>query len=424
MKTKKKILYLIQLIILLFFYCGSLFANPIHIEINPKDGEKFLKAKFDLWLPSDIKTIRGIIVHQHGCSRPAEESALTGAYDLQWQELARKHQFALLVPSLNMNNECSEWSRPANGTERAFLDALDIFSDTTGHPELKTVPWALWGHSGGSSWVYHIFLNHGEKVIALFLRSGPPRLDTVSDKFIDVPIIFNMGLKEKTSERYSSLFESGWKLYNYRRQKGAPVCWVTDPTAEHGCKKSRLLAIPFFDECIRQRLSEDGTLKKLNISDSWSGNLDDYTILAGNNLTSTFLINKKFAESWKEFINTGNVTDITAPTAPFNLKLSRQADSVLITWDALTDFESGIRTFKIVKNGNIMNEIIWDTKEWGAIKDFRQLSFFDTPLIPLHQMKFIDKDVKKGEKYEYAIITINGSELESENSKSSSILIK
>jgi hypothetical protein len=45
------------------------------------------------------ETLRGVIVHQHGCGEGSCKSGLTGAYDLHWQALARKHDCALLAPA-------------------------------------------------------------------------------------------------------------------------------------------------------------------------------------------------------------------------------------------------------------------------------------------------------------------------------------
>ena len=113
--------YVKILLFLLIVNSGLSSANPTRIEILPREGEKFQLATFDLWLPPGVEDIRGIIVHQHGCSRPAEKSGLIGAYDLHWQELARQHDFALVVPSFSMTDDCSDWYDPANGSERAFL---------------------------------------------------------------------------------------------------------------------------------------------------------------------------------------------------------------------------------------------------------------------------------------------------------------
>ncbi len=62
-------------------------------------GELQLGAAYTLWVPDDIKTVRAVIVHQHGASIPAAQSGATSAYDLHWQALAKKWNCVLLGPS-------------------------------------------------------------------------------------------------------------------------------------------------------------------------------------------------------------------------------------------------------------------------------------------------------------------------------------
>ncbi|HMJ21788.1 MAG TPA: hypothetical protein VK513_07760, partial [Terriglobales bacterium] len=52
-------------------------------------GELQLGAVYTLWIPDDIKTVRAVIVHQHGASIPAAQSGATSAYDVHWQALAK-----------------------------------------------------------------------------------------------------------------------------------------------------------------------------------------------------------------------------------------------------------------------------------------------------------------------------------------------
>ena len=53
-------------------------------------GELQMGVIYTLWLPDNVKTIRGIIVHQHGCGTGACKGGETAAYDLHWQALAKK----------------------------------------------------------------------------------------------------------------------------------------------------------------------------------------------------------------------------------------------------------------------------------------------------------------------------------------------
>ncbi len=65
---------------------------------SDKPGELIFPATYNLWLPEGVKTVRGIIVHQHGCGTGSNKGAVTAADDLHWQALARKWDCALVGP--------------------------------------------------------------------------------------------------------------------------------------------------------------------------------------------------------------------------------------------------------------------------------------------------------------------------------------
>ena len=117
-------------------------------------------------------------MHQHGCGEGSCKSGLTGAYDLHWQALAKKHDCALLSPSYEQPEkaDCQMWCDPRNGSDAAFQKCLVDLGAKSGHPELAKVPWALWGHSGGGHWAGGMVLLHPDRVAAAWLRSGVPLL--------------------------------------------------------------------------------------------------------------------------------------------------------------------------------------------------------------------------------------------------------
>jgi hypothetical protein len=60
-------------------------------------GELQIAVTYTLWIPDGVKTIRGVIVHQHGAGTTASEAGATAAYDLHWQALAKKWDCACSV---------------------------------------------------------------------------------------------------------------------------------------------------------------------------------------------------------------------------------------------------------------------------------------------------------------------------------------
>jgi hypothetical protein len=78
-------------------------ADPPHYrvryEASAQPGELIFPVNYTIWIPKNVRTLRGVVVHQHGCGEGSCRSGLTGAYDLHWQALAKKHDCALLAPS-------------------------------------------------------------------------------------------------------------------------------------------------------------------------------------------------------------------------------------------------------------------------------------------------------------------------------------
>ena len=173
----------------------------VRYEASTQPGELIFPVNYTVWVPPGVKSLRGVIVHQHGCGEGSCKSGLTGAYDLHWQALARKHDCALLAPSYEQPEkaDCQMWCDPRNGSDAAFQKALSDLGAKSGHPELSKVPWALWGHSGGGHWAGGMTLLHPERVAAACLRSGVPMLEanparptikvyTLSEAVAGVPI--------------------------------------------------------------------------------------------------------------------------------------------------------------------------------------------------------------------------------------------
>src|SRR5260370_292038 len=232
-------------------------------------GELQIGVIYTLWIPDNIKTVRAVIVHQHGASIPAAQAGATSAYDLHWQALAKKWNCVLLGPSYHVLNDAIDltpggaelWFDPRQGSDRAFLRALDEFATKSGHAEIATVPWCLWGHSGGGIWAHVMSILHPDRVIAAFLRSGTAAMFRSRPEFIrpevppavyEIPTMVNFGIGVIGNLPWDGSIAT---FQEYRTQ-GAPIGFAPDPRTGHFCGDSRYLAIPFFDACLQMRLTE------------------------------------------------------------------------------------------------------------------------------------------------------------------------
>ncbi len=57
----------------------------VRYEASTEPGELTFPVNYTVWIPEGVETLRGVVVHQHGCGEGSCKSGLTGVYDLHWQ---------------------------------------------------------------------------------------------------------------------------------------------------------------------------------------------------------------------------------------------------------------------------------------------------------------------------------------------------
>jgi len=396
-----------------------------------------IAVTYTLWIPDGTKTLRGIIVHQHGAGMTASKEGSTAAYDLPWQALAKKWDCALLGPCYHVLNDgdlgptgSEYWFDPRRGSDKTFVKALGELADKTDHPELATVPWALWGHSAGGIWSDVMSTLHPERIIAVYFRSGStvvfrdrpvefPR-PQVPAAVYSIPMMCNPGVKEKI------LTQVMLTTFQEYRAKGAPIGFAPDPRTGHECGDCRYLAIPFLDACMAMRLPDKGgkdqTLKPVDMSNAWLAPLAGNeavpaTEFKGDTAESVWLPNEAVARAWMDYVKTGAVDDATPPPAPSTIRVTDKGDQgTEIVWDAEADFESGIRNFIVLRDGQELASVLEKPVGKFGRPLFQSMTYHDTPDQPVPEMRYLDASAKPGEKHDYAVITVNSVGLKSEPS--------
>jgi hypothetical protein len=133
----------------------------------------------------------------------------------------------------------------------------------------------------------------------------------------------------------------------------------------------------------------------------------------GNPLEAAWLPNEHVTKIWTEYVKNGTVADVTPPLPPFNVRVtSRGNASNEITWDAETDFESGIGGFIVMRDGGAIARLPATTTLVLVVYGrplFQGLSYHDTPEGPpaAPEMRYLDVSAKPGEKHTYSILSIN-----------------
>ncbi len=426
------------------FFRGSAFAQDsvyqTSIEIEPpyyqvryeasaNPDELIYPVSFTVWVPPGVHTLRGLIVHQHGCGEGSCKSGQTGAFDLHWQALALRHDCALMSPSYEQPDkaDCQLWCDPRNGSDVVFRKSLSELGSRSRHPELADVPWAIWGHSGGGHWAGGMVLLHPERVAAAWLRSGVPALAAVEGKpkpydipegATAVPLMCNLGTKEGVTFKEGQ-FAGVWKNVEIfvlaLRAKGGLVAVAIDPLTSHECGNQRYLAIPWFDTCLSLRLPNTTglPLKSMQNTAAWLAPIEIESAKSvapvpqaefqGAVERSVWLPSESVATAWTQYITDTAVTDATPPPPPTNIRVQ----GAEVTWNAVADLESGLASFIIERDGEFLANVPEQGKNPFGRPVFQKLQYSDTPAQPLVRMQFTDSKPEIGKIHQYRVIAVN-----------------
>jgi pimeloyl-ACP methyl ester carboxylesterase len=410
-------------------------ADPPYYRVRyeaKQAGELIFPVNYTIWMPPGVTSLRGVIVHQHGCGEGSCKSGLTGAFDLHWQALAKKHDCALLAPSYEQPDkaDCQMWCDPRNGSAAAFQKCLVDLGAKSGHPELSKVPWALWGHSGGGHWAGGMVLTHPERVAAAWLRSGVPLLKanpdrstikthTVPEAALQVPMMCNPGTKEGVTVkegRFAGVWPANEEFFNAVRGQGGLVGVAVDPLTAHECGNARYLAIPWLDACLSVRLPKNSgdPLQKMPTDDVWLAPLLGSEAVPAAKFTSAanqavWLPNAAVAKAWVHYVKDTQISDTTPPPAPTNLRVNGKE----LAWDAEADLESGIASFIIERDGQVIGTVPEQPKNPFGRPIFQGLQYSDTPAMPLVKMTFTDAKAEAGQQHAYRVTAVNTAGLKS-----------
>lgn len=391
---------LVAFIILTLCSCGICLAQYYEVEVQPEKSHQYRSATYRLWLPPGVMQLKGLIIRQHGCGTDASRTGLDHANDLQWQALAAKHAMGLLGTKLENTELCAKWFSLSSGSDIALLKALNTLARQTSHPELATVPWALWGHSGGAFWCTNMLFKFPERVITVVARSGGYSFLEWNPKVKRIPVLWTCGEKDIV-DNLDFVKVMTIRSFDAYRRFGAPWCLAIDPIAGHGNRMGRSFTIRWMDEMINRHFG--GVQEKDSLS-FWFGNNHTKEIsrgsVPGNIADWSWFPSETLAVSWREFVKTGWVTDVSSPPAPGHLSIRYNDDEPELRWESAVDLESGIRRFNIYHDDVLLDSISGQVSNYG-----------DAPLPSM--IKFVYKPKHPGLGGRLFVTSVNHQGLES-----------
>lgn len=398
----------------------------VRYEASTQPGELVYPVNYTVWIPPGVKMLRGVIVHQHGCGEGSCKSGLTGAYDLHWQALAKKHDCALLAPAYEQPEkaDCQMWCDPRHGSAAAFQRGLADLGRQAGHPELATVPWALWGHSGGGHWAGGMVLLFPDRVAAAWLRSGVPLLQAdekrptikphiVPEAALTVPVMCNLGTKEGVTEkdgRFAGVWPPNEAFFHAVRSRGGLIAVAVDPLSAHECGNQRYLAIRWLDACLAARLpnSNGEPLRPMPTDTAWLAPITGAVAVAAKQTTDDprqlgWLPNESVAKAWMQYVVDTNIPDDTPPPAPTGLQVNGRE----LTWIVEADLESGLAQVVIERDGREIARVPDVPKNPFGRPLYQNLQYSDTPVQPLQPHRFTDAEAAPNQPHTYRLRSVN-----------------
>jgi poly(3-hydroxybutyrate) depolymerase len=281
-------------------------SAQVMLDDSVPSGPNFDKAEFRLYAPPGNGQLRGVLVlvpGSNGDGRPM-------AQDSVWQGFAAKNRLAILACRFTDKQHeqgfIEEYIAVSRGSGDALLTALGRFAERSGHPELSTAPFLMWGMSAGGQFNYEFVAWKPERVAAFVVNKGGIYYSALLSRAArEVPGILFIGGKD-LAFRNNTI--SG--LFAVNRRGGALWALAEEPGVAHVVGKSRDVSLVFFEDVLQLRLTSSG-LVRLEEKSGFLGDLTAGTFAPlGDgrvpNYPTAWLPTERVAKEWQAMVRKGD----------------------------------------------------------------------------------------------------------------------
>jgi hypothetical protein len=284
-----------------------------HNAVTQKGEGKKEDVKFDLWVPGDLPTAKGVVVISgHG-------SGETLFRHPGLRQLARELHLALFKFVGNPMQR-GFWPRSL------LYERLKEFGTKSGHPELEHAPLFLYGHSNGTGFSAIFPDTEGARVWAWVSMRPGITFQVYQPGAAQVPGLVIFGEDDQFLARPSKA-ENLAVVPLMRKKHNARWNFAVEPKTGHGPgEKTWPLVFSFLRHTFAARVPADDrqSLAVLAVEQGYLGQNWDVTkggyqtlsvapcaSFAGDKSTASWLVNAAYAADWQAFQRDGQ---ITAPT--------------------------------------------------------------------------------------------------------------
>jgi poly(3-hydroxybutyrate) depolymerase len=261
-------------------------------------------AQFRFWIPPTSGPVRALLVlvpGSNGDGRPM-------AQDTVWQAFATKNKLAIVACRFtdkpHDQSFFEDYIAVSKGSGEALLTALSHFAERSGHAEVATAPFFMWGMSAGGQFNWEFVAWRPERVIGFVVNKGG---------------VYYSALLSKASRQVPGILFTGGKdlefrtntingLFAVNRRGGALWALAEEPSAAHVVGKSRDVAMILFEDLLAVRLPvSGGALVPIEEKTGFLGDLKAKTFAPlGDgkvpNYPTAWLPTERVAKAWQALV--------------------------------------------------------------------------------------------------------------------------
>lgn len=283
--------------------------------VKQKGEGKREEVRFDLWLPDEVRSVRGLVVMAgHGSG----------------ENLFHRADLRALAKELHLGL----FKFVGNPMQRGFwprsllFDHLKSFGATSHHPELEHAPLFLYGHSNGTGFSA-VFPSYAADRVWGWVSMRPGiAFQVYQPAAAQVPGLVIFGEDDPFLARPSKA-ENLAVVPTLRKNHHALWSFAVEPKTGHGPgEKTWPLVLSFLRQTFTARVPADAdalrgpvklsalTLESGHLGENWSpakGGYQSLTVapfaaFTGDKATASWLLNAAFAADWQAFQRDGSIS--------------------------------------------------------------------------------------------------------------------
>lgn len=310
----------LNLYILAVFLCPMMIFGQniegriVKTIVKASDQPLVAESAYQLWMPDNSSRIKALfVINMRGAGKHLFFN------DHEWKALAQRTQSAM------MYCEFEAHSVRDNGYAESITQACNQFALKIKRPELRNVPFVLWGHSMGGRVTQDFVRWNPSRIIAfhIALRAHPSPDEFMKEEqeAMHVPGLYLMGAQDNKPQDIQEHFHKA-------RKNNAPRAWVWLPGQSHWPKgmdfqknetteeewrawAANDIVIPWTETMIQSRLpviNQKASILLRNISMESgvlahipTGEIYPYSLYPGDKSQASWFPNKQIAETWAIF---------------------------------------------------------------------------------------------------------------------------